>query len=34
MIGEQKIDVILNIINHPYPLPIHEIAKIKGVRII
>lgn len=34
MVGEQKIDVVLNMINSPYPLPIHEIAKTKGVRII
>ena len=33
-IGEQKIDLVLNLINHPYPLPIHEIAKKKGIRII
>jgi hypothetical protein len=34
MIGEQKIDVVLNMLNNPYPLPIHEIAKTKGVRIV
>ena len=33
-IGEQKIDIVINMINYPYPLPIHEIAKTKGVRII
>lgn len=33
-IGEQKIDVVLNMLRDPYPLPIHEIAKTKGVRII
>lgn len=33
-IGEQKIDVVLNMLNFPYPLPIHEIAKKNGVRLI
>jgi aminoglycoside 6'-N-acetyltransferase len=33
-IGEQKIDVVLNILNKPYPLFIHEVAKTEGVRII
>lgn len=33
-IGEQKIDVVLNILNHPHQLPIYEIAKTQGVRII
>ena len=33
-IGEQKIDLVLNMLRDPYPLPIHEIAKTKGVRII
>ena len=33
-IGEQKIDIVLNPLNFPYPLPIHEIAKIEGVRIV
>lgn len=32
-IGEQKIDVVLNLLKHPYPLPIHQIAKNEGVRI-
>lgn len=34
IVGEQKIDIVLNMINSPYPLPIHEIAKTKGVRIV
>ncbi len=34
LIGEQKIDVVINMMLNPYPLPIHEIAKTKGVRII
>ena len=33
-IGEQKIDIVLNLLNFPYPLPIHEIAKTEGVRIV
>lgn len=33
-IGEQKIDVVINILNNPYPLPIHKIAKTKGVKIV
>ena len=33
-IGEQKIDIVLNILNHRYPLPIHEIAKTKGVKLL
>lgn len=33
-IGEQKIDVVINLLNRPHPLPIHEIAKTKGVRIV
>jgi aminoglycoside 6'-N-acetyltransferase len=34
MIGEQKIDVVLNMINFPYLLQIHEVAIANGVRII
>jgi hypothetical protein len=33
-IGEQKIDIVLNILNDPYLLPIYEIAKSKGIRMI
>jgi hypothetical protein len=33
-IGEQKIDIVLNMLRDPYPLPIHKIAKAKGIRII
>jgi hypothetical protein len=34
IIGEQKIDVVLNIVNHPYDLPIYKIAKEQGVKIV
>ncbi len=33
-IGEQKIDLVLNMLNFPYPLPIHEVAITEGVKII
>jgi hypothetical protein len=33
-IGEQKIDVVLNFINYPYPLFIHKVALNEGIRII
>lgn len=33
-IGEQKIDVVLNMLNFPYPLTIHQIAKKEGLRIV
>jgi type III secretory pathway component EscV len=33
-IGEQKIDLVLNMLNNPYPLLIHEVAKKEGVQII
>jgi hypothetical protein len=33
-IGDQKIDVILHVISSDYHLPIYEIAKSQGVRII
>ena len=33
-IGEQKIDLVLNMQNDPYHLPIYEVAKTTGVRII
>lgn len=33
-IGEQKIDIILNLLNFPYDLPIYEIAKQTGIRIV
>lgn len=33
-IGEQKIDVVLNMINFPYPLPIHDVAKSNGVKVV
>ena len=33
-IGEQKIDVVLNMINFSKPLPIHEIAKTEGIKIL
>ena len=34
MIGEQKIDVVLNMLNFPYHLPIHAVALMEGVRIV
>ncbi len=33
-IGEQKIDVVLNLMKYPYSLPIHKVALTKGIRII
>lgn len=33
-IGEQKIDVVLNLLKFPYDLPIYNIAKEQGVRIV
>lgn len=33
-IGEQKIDVVLNLLKFPYELPIYIIAKEQGVRIV
>lgn len=33
-LGEQKIDIVLDILNSPHDLKIHEIAKNEGVRII
>lgn len=33
-IGEQKIDVVLNMLNFPHSLPIYDIAKQQGVKII
>jgi len=33
-IGEQKIDVVINMLTDQYSLPIYEIAKTKGIRII
>lgn len=32
-IGEQKIDVVLNMVHSPYTLPVYEVAKTKGVKI-
>jgi aminoglycoside 6'-N-acetyltransferase len=34
IIGEQKIDLVLNMMHNQHPLPIHEVAKTKGVRIL
>lgn len=34
IIGEQKIDVILNILNRKYELPIYKVAKDEGLRIV
>lgn len=33
-IGEQKIDVVLHMVKFPYPLPIHDIARTEGIRLI
>jgi hypothetical protein len=33
-IGEQKIDVVLNVLSVPYPLPIHDVAKTTGVQLV
>ena len=33
-IGEQKIDCVLNMLNFPYSLPIHKIAKQEGVLLV
>lgn len=33
IIGEQKIDIVLNMVKFPCLLPIYDIAKTKGVRI-
>lgn len=33
-IGEQKIDIVINMLENPYPLPIHEVAKKEGVRLV
>ena len=34
IIGEQKIDLVLNMIEYPHPLLIHKVALEEGVRII
>lgn len=34
IIGEQKIDVVLNMLNFSHPLKIYEVARVEGVRII
>lgn len=33
-IGEQKIDIVLNILNSGFTIPIHDIAKLRGIKII
>jgi predicted nucleotidyltransferase len=33
-IGEQKIDIVLNMLNFPYALPVHEVARKEGIRIV
>ncbi len=33
-IGEQKIDIVVNTLNYPYPLLIHHIALTQGVQIV
>jgi uncharacterized protein len=32
--GDQKIDVVLNMLNFSYPLPIHVVAQTEGVRFV
>ena len=34
VIGEQKIDIVLNMLKFPCSLPIYDIAKTKGVKIV
>lgn len=33
-IGEQKIDVVLNLLNKPKSLPIYEVARREGIKLI
>lgn len=33
-IGEQKIDVVLNLVTKPYRLAIYEVAREEGVRLV
>jgi aminoglycoside 6'-N-acetyltransferase len=33
-IGDQKIDMVLNVINFPYKLPIYDVAKSEGIRFL
>lgn len=33
-IGEQKIDVVLNLMTNPYPLAIYEVAREEGVQLV
>lgn len=33
-IGEQKIDVVIHMINNPHPLPIHDVAKTQGIQLV
>ena len=33
-LGEQKIDVVLNMVNQEYHLPIYDEAKAEGVRLV
>ena len=33
-IGEQKIDVVLNLITRPYKLAIYEVAREEGVQLV
>lgn len=33
-IGDQKIDIVLNLLNFPKELPIHQVAQMEGVRLV
>jgi hypothetical protein len=33
-IGEQKIDVVLNLLNFPCDLPIYQVAKTEGIQLV
>jgi predicted nucleotidyltransferase len=33
-IGEQKIDVVLNVLSSPYELPVYRIAKETGIQLV
>lgn len=33
-IGEQKIDIVINMINNPHPLLIHDVARAQGIQLV
>lgn len=33
-IGDQKIDVIINRVSHPFSMPIYDLAKQEGVQLV